>query len=103
MFTSLCILSGIALLCTFINNDHDNDEIVYGADDSIDYEQETYDYFMGLSLYEQEEYFIRNADLSYYKDDRWRGLTDDRYMNAKHAADIARIYGKKFDNKYSRY
>lgn len=103
MFTSLCVISSIALICTLMNIDHDNDEIIYDADDNIDYEKETYDYFMGLSLYEQEEYFTHNADLNYYKDNRWYGLTDDRYINAKHAAEIARKYGRKFDNKRSKY
>lgn len=111
MFTSLCILSGIAAIaCTLINRDHDNDEIIYDIDDSImynntkeDYEQETFDYFMGLRLEDQERYFNENAYLRYWKDNNHRGLTNDTYTNAKHAREIARLEGMKFTDIYKTY
>lgn len=103
---SLFIAGAIAYIC--IKGDYE-DEIVYNVDDSLyydsdeDYEQLTFDYFMSLNIDEQEAYFRENLDLKYYKDDTSKGLTTDRYLNAKHAMEIARITGKKFTDKYKTY
>lgn len=110
MLTGLCLLVGGAALYNLMKGEAMDDEIIYGIDDSImyndteeDYEKLTYDYFMGLTIEEQEQYFSENLDLKYWKHDACKGFTDDRWLNAKHAADIARIEGKKFTNKYKTY
>lgn len=110
MLTGLCLLFGGAALYNLLKGDADNDEIIYDVDDSIiynntkeDYEKITYDYFMKLTIQEQAQYYNENLDLRYWKDDACRGLTDDRWLNAKHAADIARIEGKKFTDRYKTY
>ena len=110
MLTSLCLLAGGAALYSFLKGESVDDTITYGLDDAIiyndtkeDYEKLTYDYFMKLTIQEQEQYYKENLDLRYWKDDACRGLTDDRWLNAKHAADIARIEGKKFTDRYKTY
>lgn len=67
------------------------------------YEEETYEYFLNLTLEDQERYFKENLDLKYYKDDLSKGLTNDRYLNAKHAREISRLTGKSFTNKNRVY
>lgn len=67
------------------------------------YDKETYEYFCKLPLDEQERYFQENLDLRYYKDDSTVGLTNDKYLNAKHAEEISRRTGKPFTNRYKVY
>ena len=67
------------------------------------YEKETYEYFCKLPLDEQERYFNENLDLRYYKDDSTVGLTNDKYLNAKHAEEISRRTGKPFTDRYKTY
>lgn len=110
MLSGLCLIAGGAALYNFLKGDSIADEIIYDIDDSImyndtkeDYEKLTYDYFMKLTIQEQEQYYKENLDLRYWKDDACRGLTNDRLLNAKHAADVARITGKKFTDRYKTY
>lgn len=109
MLCSLGLLFVGAMACIFLKDDG-REEITYGADESMyyndtdeDYEQLTFDYFLTLRIDEQEEYFKENLDLRYYMDDVHRGLTNDTYINARHARDIARITGKKYVDKYKTY
>lgn len=67
------------------------------------YEKETYEYFCKLPLDEQERYFNDNLDLRYYKEDSTVGLTNDKYLNAKHAEEISRRTGKPFTDRYKVY
>lgn len=67
------------------------------------YDKETYEYFCKLPLDEQERYFNENLDLRYYKDDSTVGLTNDKYLNAKHAEEISRRTGKLFTDRYKVY
>lgn len=67
------------------------------------YDKETYEYFCKLPLDEQERYFNENLDLRYYKDDSTVGLTNDKYLNAKHAEEISRRTGKPFTDRYKVY
>lgn len=67
------------------------------------YDKETYEYFCKLPLDEQERYFNENLDLRYYKDDSTIGLTNDKYLNAKHAEEISRRTGKPFTDRYKVY
>ena len=67
------------------------------------YDKETYEYFCKLPLDEQERYFQENLDLRYYKDDSTVGLTNDKYLNAKHAEEISRRTGKSFTDRYKTY
>lgn len=67
------------------------------------YDKETYEYFCKLPLDEQERYFQENLDLRYYKDDSTVGLTNDKYLNAKHAEEISRRTGKPFTDRYKTY
>lgn len=67
------------------------------------YDKETYEYFCKLPLDEQERYFNDNLDLRYYKDDSTVGLTNDKYLNAKHAEEISRRTGKPFTDRYKVY
>lgn len=67
------------------------------------YNKETYEYFCKLPLDEQERYFNENLDLRYYKDDSTVGLTNDKYLNAKHAEEISRRTGKPFTDRYKVY
>lgn len=67
------------------------------------YDKETYEYFCKLPLDEQERYFQENLDLRYYKDDSTVGLTNDKYLNAKHAEEISRRTGKPFTDRYKIY
>lgn len=110
MLTSLGLLVVGAAVYTTLKGDSASDEIIYDVDDTLyydkhseDYEKLTYDYFMDLTLDDQERYYKENLDLKYWKDDACKGLTDDRYLNAKHAAEIAGITGKKFTDKNKTY
>lgn len=67
------------------------------------YDKETYEYFCKLPLDEQERYFNENLDLRYYKDDSTVGLTNDKYLNAKHAEEISRRTDKPFTDRYKVY
>lgn len=67
------------------------------------YDKETYEYFCKLPLDEQERYFNDNLDLRYYKDDSTVGLTNDKYLNAKHSEEISRRTGKPFTDRYKVY
>lgn len=67
------------------------------------YDKETFEYFCKLPLDEQERYFNENLDLRYYKDDSTVGLTNDKYLNAKHAEEISRRTGKPFTDRYKVY
>lgn len=67
------------------------------------YIEETYGYFLALPLEYQEKYYKENLDLRYYKDDPTYGLTNNKYINAKHAAEISRITGKPFNNINKTY
>lgn len=111
MLTSLCLLVGGAAIYNLIKGDIVSDEINYGPDDTIsyfddprdNYEQDTFEYFLELRIDEQERYYKENLDLRYYMNDPCKGLTNDRYMNAKHAAEVARVTGKKFTDKNKTY
>lgn len=110
MLTSLGLLVVGVTVYSIIKGDRAEDEIIYDIDDELhydkyeeDYEKLTYDYFMNLTLEDQERYYKENLDLKYWKDDACKGLTNDRYLNAKHAAEIARIEGKKFVDKDKTY
>lgn len=108
MLCSLGLLIAGFIACIALRDDG-KDEIIYDIDDSLyydgeeDYEQLTYDYFLSLRIDEQEQYYKENLDLKYYKDDLSKGLTNDRYLNARHAQEISRITGKKFTDKYKTY
>ena len=67
------------------------------------YDKDTVEYFSKLPLDEQERYFNENLDLRYYKDDMTVGLTNDKYLNAKHAEEISRRTGKPFTDRYKVY
>lgn len=71
--------------------------------EELHYEKETYEYFCKLPLDEQERYFQENLDLRYYKEDSTVGLTNDKYLNAKHAEEISRRTGKPFTDRYKVY
>lgn len=71
--------------------------------EELHYEKETYKYFCKLPLDEQERYFNENLDLRYYKDDSTVGVTNDKYLNAKHAEEISRRTGKPFTDRYKVY
>lgn len=71
--------------------------------EELHYEKETYEYFCKLPLDEQERYFNENLDLRYYKDDSTVGVTNDKYLNAKHAEEISRRTGKPFTDRYKVY
>lgn len=71
--------------------------------EELHYDKETYEYFCKLPLDEQERYFQENLDLRYYKDDSTVGLTNDKYLNAKHAEEISRRTGKPFTDRYKTY
>lgn len=71
--------------------------------EELHYDKETYEYFCKLPLDEQERYFQENLDLRYYKDDSTVGLTNDKYLNAKHAEEISRRTGKPFTDRYKVY
>ena len=111
MLTGLCLLVSGAAIYNLIKGDSTIDEIIYGPDDTIcyinntrdSYEQDTFEYFLDLRIDEQEQYYKENLDLRYYLDDPCKGLTNDRYMNAKHAAEVARVTGKKFIDKNKTY
>lgn len=110
MLTSLGLLVVGAAVYSVLKSNRAEDEKIYDADDTIyydnhkeDYVKLTYDYFMGLTLEDQERYYKENLDLKYWKDDACKGLTNDRYMNAKHAAEVARVEGKKFVDKNKTY
>ena len=110
MLTGLGLIVIGAAVYSALNSDKASDEIIYDVDDTLyydkyseDYEKLTYDYFMDLTLDEQERYYKENLDLKYWKDDACKGLTNDRYLNAKHAAEIARVEGKKFTDKNKTY
>lgn len=111
MLTGLCLLVSGAAIYNFIKGDSTNDEIIYGPDDTIcyfnnskdNYEQDTFEYFMNLRIDEQEHYYKENLDLRYYMNDPCKGLTTDKYLNAKHAAEIARVTGKRFTDKNKTY
>lgn len=109
MLYSLGLLFVGFAACIALKGDDGREEIRYNSDDHIyynnndDYEKSTYDYFMSLRIDEQEEYFKENLDLRYYKDDLSKGLTNDKYLNAKHAQEISRVTGKKFVDKNKTY
>lgn len=111
MLTSLgclgLIITGFIAVAAMKDDDdtinYHSDETIYYNDTDDNYEQITYDYFTKLTIQEQEQYYKENLDLNYYLDDPQKGLTNDRYLNAKHAAEVARITGKKFDNRYKTY
>lgn len=111
MLTSLGLLVVGAAVYSFIKGESDDDELVYGADDQLcyfdvptdNYEQDTFEYFMSLRIDEQECYYKENLDLRYYIDDPCKGLTTDKYLNAKHAAEVAKVTGKRFTDKNKTY
>lgn len=109
MWTSLGLLIAGFVAVIAMKDDNGSEEIKYVPHDNVyygpddDYEKLTYDYFMGLRLDEQERYYKENLDLRYYKDNPDIGLTNDRYLNAKHAKEISRMTGKQFTNKYKTY
>lgn len=111
MLTSLGLLVVGAAVYTILKGGSDNDEMTYGPDDHLcyfnkstdDYEQDTFEYFMNLRIDEQERYYKENLDLRYYLNDPCKGFTTDKYINAKHAAEVARVTGKRFTDKYKTY
>lgn len=62
-------------------------------------EEETFEYFNKLTLKEQEAYFKNNLDLKEYD----YLLTDNKWFNAKHAAEVAFKKDKSFTNINKRY
>ena len=94
------IVAGSALYVAFNGNETQNSQEKISENEN---EKLTEKYFSTLTLDEQEKYFNDNLDLRYYKDDSSCGLTNDKYYNAKHAAEIARRTGKSFTNKYKSY
>lgn len=111
MLTSLGLLVVGAAVYSVLKSDRAEDEIIYDADDQIcyfngetdNYEQDTFEYFMSLRIDEQECYYKENLDLRYYMNDPCKGLTADKYMNAKHAAEVSRVTGKRFTDKNKTY
>lgn len=111
MLTGLCLLAGGAVLYNFLKGETTDDEMIYGADDRLcyfdgpkdNYEQDTFEYFLDLRIDEQERYYKENLDLRYYMNDPCKGLTTDKYLNAKHAAEVARVTGKRFTDKNKTY
>ena len=67
------------------------------------YDKDTFEYFSKLPLDELERHFNENLDLRYYKDDSTVGLTDDKYLNARHAEERSRRTGKPFTDRYKVY
>lgn len=111
MLTSLGLLVVGAAVYSALKEERHDDEMIYGADDQIcyfnsttdNYEQDTFEYFMSLRIDEQERYYKENLDLRYYIEDPHKGLTTDKYLNAKHAAEVSRITGKRFIDKDKTY
>ena len=60
----------------------------------------TYNYFMSLSLEEQHKYINDNLDLRYYKDEL---LYDNKQSTARQVARRAVKYNKEFTNRYKVY
>ena len=64
-------------------------------------ESSTFKYWENLSYDEQEYYFNNNEYLKdYIKNDYY---PNDRYLTAKHVAQIADKLNKEFTDKYDRY
>ena len=60
----------------------------------------TYNYFMSLTLEEQHNYINDNLDLRYYKDEL---LYDNKQSTARQVARRAVKYNKEFTNRYKVY
>ena len=60
----------------------------------------TYNYFMSLTLEEQHKYINDNLDLRYYKDEL---LYDNKQSTARQVARRAVKYNKEFTNRYKVY
>lgn len=111
MLTSLGLLVVGVAVSSLIKEESHDDEMIYGADDQLyyfnestdNYEQDTFEYFMDLRIDEQERYYKENLDLRYYINDPCKGLTTDKYINAKHAAEVSRVTGKRFTDKNKTY
>ena len=63
-------------------------------------EQETYEYWKGLSCVEQQDYFALNYKLQEYGENY---RYDNAEQMAKSIAEIARRENRAFTNKYDRY
>ena len=61
---------------------------------------ETYDYFMKLSLEEQHRYIMENLYLSEYS---YELLYDTKESTARQVARRASYMGRIFNNRFSRY
>lgn len=60
----------------------------------------TYNYFMSLTLEEQHKYINDNLDLRYYKDEL---LYDNKQSTARQVSRRAVKYNKEFTNRYKVY
>ena len=60
----------------------------------------TYNYFMSLTLEEQHKYINDNLDLRYYKDEL---LYDNKQSTARQVARRAVKYNKEFTNRHKVY
>ena len=63
-------------------------------------EEETYEYWKGLSYREQQDYFELNYKLQEYGENY---RYDNNEQQARSVANIARIENRPFTNKYDRY
>lgn len=93
------IIIGGSIICMMFKDDTKE----YTDTEKISNEEETFKYFGNLPLEYQEKYFNDNLDLRYYKDDLTVGFTNNRYLNALHAAEISKRTGKVFNNINKTY
>ena len=81
------------------NKQSDNLKITNTNKDKEIYDN-TYNYFMSLTLEEQHKYINDNLDLRYYKDEL---LYDNKQSTARQVARRAVKYNKEFTNRYKVY
>lgn len=98
LIESLVILGG-CIAYMFLNNGESTQKEPDHPTIELSKEEKTLEYFNNLTLQEQREYMAYNLDLKDYQD----MLTDNRYFNAKHVANISRKLNKEFTNKNKRY
>ena len=70
------------------------------AENKKSVEEETYEYWKGLSYREQQDYFELNYKLQEYGENY---RYDNNEQMAKSVAEIARRENRSFTNKYDRY
>lgn len=81
-------------------SDHNNITTKTSGDMKPNHYDETYDYFMKLSLDEQHKYINDNYDLRYYSNEL---LYDNKQSVARQAARRADKLGKSFTNRFKVY